>query len=193
MMNTKLISTGLAAVSLATVSNPALAHGGSDVVGAWSGFIHPFTGLDHLLMMLAVGFIASGMGKNHSRALSSVFLAGLLSGVGLGIAGMAFSFVEQGILLSVVVLGLMLAAAFRFDLKITAVLVGGFALFHGAAMGGESGGAIMGSLLGMVVASLLIQQIGKVLGSVLLASGNSVAMKAVGGVFAALGVVLGLA
>lgn len=192
-MKTKLISTGLAAASLATVSGPVLAHGGSDVSGIVSGFLHPFTGLDHMLMMLAVGLIASRMGSKQSRTLSTVFVLALLAGTGLGMAGLVFSFVEQGILLSVVVLGLMLAAAFRFDLKICAAFIGGFALFHGAAMGAESGSAMFGSVLGIAVASVLIQLAGKLVGHAMQTFSNTTAMKAAGGLIAALGVGLGIA
>jgi urease accessory protein len=46
-------------------------------------------------------------------------------------------FVEQGIVASVFVLGLLIATAARLPLVASAALVGGFALFHGFAHGAE--------------------------------------------------------
>ena len=46
------------AITLALITNAAVAHpqaGGAHAHDFFSGFAHPFTGLDHLLAMLAVG------------------------------------------------------------------------------------------------------------------------------------------
>jgi len=45
----------LTAILLLTVSTAAFAHPGHDVSGYTAGLMHPFSGLDHLLAMAAVG------------------------------------------------------------------------------------------------------------------------------------------
>lgn len=192
-MNKKLISKGLLAVLAGSLSLPAFAHTGADNSGLVHGFLHPFTGLDHLLMMLAVGLVAVRMGGKHLRVLPGVFATSLLAGAVLGMNGFTLAFVEQGILVSVVVLGLMLAAALKFNLTISSVLVASFALMHGGAMGAESGGAMVSSVVGLLMASVLIQLGGAWLGRVILKHQSERLMRTSGGVIALLGIVMSIA
>ena len=102
-----------------------------------SGFTHPFTGLDHMLAMVAVGLWA---GLNGGRALwawPAAFVGVMVLGGALGIAGVAVPMVEPGILASVVVLGLLVLAAAQLPVAAGAVLVAAFALLHGHAHGAE--------------------------------------------------------
>ena len=62
-------------------------------------------------------------------------------------------------------LGLLVALRQAMAPALGAALVGGFALFHGAAHGGELGGGA--ALAGMVVATALLHGIGLMLGRVL--------------------------
>lgn len=192
-MSNKLIFKGLFAVLAASLSVPAFAHSGGDTSGLVQGFLHPFTGLDHLLMMLAVGLVAVRMGGKHLRVLPAVFATSLLAGAVLGMNGFTLAFVEQGIVLSVVVLGLMLVAAFKFNLLISSVLVASFALLHGGAMGTESAGSMISSVAGMLVASVLIQLGGAWLGKLMLKRQSPQLMRTSGGVIALLGVVMSMA
>ena len=50
----------LVAILLFTASSAAFAHPGHDVSGLAAGLMHPFSGLDHLLAMVAVGLCAGG-------------------------------------------------------------------------------------------------------------------------------------
>ena len=75
------------------------------------------------------------------------------------------SFVEPVILTSVVVLGLLVALAVRLPVAMCAMLVAGFALFHGHAHGAELGNA--GALVygaGFVVATTALHALGVGLG-----------------------------
>ncbi|WP_372831194.1 HupE/UreJ family protein [Pontibacterium sp.] len=192
-MNNKLISKGLVAALVGSLSVPAFAHTGGDSAGLVQGFLHPFTGLDHLLMMLAVGLIAVRMGGKHLRVLPAVFGGSLLAGAVLGMSGFTLAFVEQGILLSVVVLGLMLSAVFKFNLAISSVLVASFALLHGGAMGAESAGAMLTTVAGILMASGLIQLVGAGLGKVMLNYRFDRLLRTSGGIIALLGVVMSMA
>jgi urease accessory protein len=106
-----------------------------------SGFLHPFTGVDHLLLALAVGCMAFAAGRNFGSALMISFLGTLVAGMIAGRAGMALPLLEPGILLSVVLSGLMIACAAgraRYATLALAILSG---LWHGNAHGGEMPGA----------------------------------------------------
>lgn len=105
--------------------------------GFGAGFLHPLTGLDHILAMIAVGLWAAQLG-GRARWLVPATFVGLMSlGGVLGAAGAAVPFVEQGILLSVLVLGILVVAAARLPMAASMGMVGIFALCHGHAHGAE--------------------------------------------------------
>src|ERR1700753_4244867 len=77
------IALALAAIGAAT---PALAHPGHpghEALGAWAGFAHPFTGLDHMLAMLAVGLWAAMQGGSARLAWPGAFLVAMATGFNL--------------------------------------------------------------------------------------------------------------
>ena len=100
--------TLLAAVLL--LPAPALAHVGDGLHhGLMAGFLHPFSGVDHLLAMVMVGLWAGLLGGTARLALPGAFLGAMALGGVLGMAGLALPGVEAGILASVVVLGALAA------------------------------------------------------------------------------------
>jgi len=142
----------------------AAAHVGADAGGHHgfaSGLAHPFTGLDHLAAMLAVG-LWSGLSARRAWAAPVVFAVLLLVGALLAAAGWVLPAVEPMIAASLLVLGLLLASRQGLPAPVAGALVGGFALFHGAAHGSElAGGA---ALAGMVLATALLHGLGLGLG-----------------------------
>ncbi len=129
----------LAAAVLAVIAaSPAIAHtGGSVGAGLASGFAHPFSGLDHLLAMIAVGLWAA---QNSGRAvwlLPIAFPVAMALGAVAGAFGIAFPAVEIGIALSVLALGVLVAFAVRLPGVGGATLVAVFAVLHGHAHGAE--------------------------------------------------------
>jgi len=152
----------LAALSVGTVS--ALAHVGADAGshhGFVSGFVHPITGLDHLAAMLAVG-VWSALTTRRLWLAPLSFAALLLAGALLAQAGLALPAIEPMIAASMLVLGLLLAARIRLPEAAGAALVGGFALFHGAAHGQELAG--VGALTGMVLGTATLHLAGMGIG-----------------------------
>ncbi|TDM05941.1 MAG: urease accessory protein UreJ [Ideonella sp. MAG2] len=150
----------------------ALAHTGADGghhQGFATGFIHPLTGLDHLLAMLSVGvwtvLSAPKAGLRAWAAAPASFALLLLLGALLTQAGWALPTVEPMIALSLLVLGVMVVLRQALPTAYGAALVGGFALFHGAAHGHELSGAA--ALLGVVLASALLHGLGLCLGHLL--------------------------
>lgn len=87
-------------------------------------------------------------------------------GGALGMTGVALPYVEIGIAVSVVALGVVLAFQWKFPLAVAAVLVGLFAIFHGHAHGGEMPDAASGVEYGagFVLATALLHCAGIGLG-----------------------------
>jgi len=124
--------------ALALVATPALAHATTGVaVGFKSGFIHPLTGVDHILAMVAVGIWGSQLGLPAIWLLPVTFPLVMSVGGVLGVRGVPIPGVEIGVAASAVVLGAMILLAARPPLWVAAIIVGAFAIFHGHAHGAE--------------------------------------------------------
>ena len=148
----------------------AIAHtGGSVTTGLLHGFTHPFSGLDHLLAMLAVGLWASQSGGRALWMIPCTFVVVMMFGGMLGLSGLQVPFVETGILLSILVLGALIAGAFKFPVNISVILVAAFALFHGHAHGTEmpSMNLAISYIIGFSLATITLHSIGLVLGILL--------------------------
>ncbi len=116
----------------------AMAHTGHEVAGFFQGILHPLSGADHLLVMLAVGLMAAGCSKSRAGiAVPAAFLLAMGAGALLTMTGVSVPYVEQGIVVSVVAAGVLLALAVRFTLVTGIAVAAGFALFHGLAHGAE--------------------------------------------------------
>lgn len=135
----KLFMTKLASsTALLLASGVALAHPSHEHASSFmAGFAHPMSGFDHLLAMLAVGLWAVSIGGRAMWAIPVAFVVTMLVGGGLAVAGMQVPFIEQGILLSVIVLGSLVLGAKRLPMMACAAIAASFALFHGAAHGIE--------------------------------------------------------
>lgn len=145
------------------ISLPVFAHPGhaGHAVSFMDGFIHPLTGLDHMLAMFAVGLWSATTTKRIWLAPVS-FAAMLLAGALLAQGGLVFPAVEPVVAASVLLLGLLVMTRSHLPEAATAVLVGGFALFHGAAHGSELNAPI--ALAGMVLATALLHCVGITVG-----------------------------
>jgi urease accessory protein len=128
----------LCAFSLLAVTLPALAHEGGGIVGGFSaGLMHPLSGPDHILAMVAVGIWGAFLGAPAIWVLPVVFPLVMAVGGAMGVLGIALPATETGIALSSLVLGLLIAFAKRTPLWLAAGIVGAFAVFHGYAHGVE--------------------------------------------------------
>jgi len=117
---------------------PAFGHPQSGVaLGFKSGFLHPLSGLDHILAMVSVGIWGAQLGKPAIWLLPVTFPMVMAFGGVLGVRGLPLPGVEVGIALSALVLGLMIAFSARPPLWVAAVIVGIFAIFHGYSHGKE--------------------------------------------------------
>jgi urease accessory protein len=127
----------------------AMAHVGvGPTTGLLRGFVHPMTGLDHVCAMVAVGLWASQMGGRAIWVVPLTFVTMMACGAAIGMAGLSGPIVERGIVISVLALGVLIAAAVRLPLVAGALLVGLFALFHGHAHGTEMPATASGLVYG---------------------------------------------
>ncbi len=137
-MTLNTITRWIVPASLALVAGTASAHtGGHAVAGFASGLAHPFLGLDHLLAMIAVGLWAAQQGGRALWAMPVAFLAAMGLGGLLAWTGGALPQVETGLALSVLVLGLLIAARQKWAVPVGMAVAASFALFHGHAHGLE--------------------------------------------------------
>lgn len=190
----KMSTQSLALAALATLPTLAHAHPGHvELLGFASGFAHPLAGADHLLAMLAVGLWGAQLGGRAQWLLPVSFVSFMLLGAGLGIAGVAVPGVEQGIVVSVLLLGLLLVRAARLPLAIGAALVAGFAAMHGLAHGSEMpiAASVPAYTFGFMLSTALLHMAGLALGFGLRAGRMGWGSRMLGGVIALCG--LGLA
>ena len=102
-----------------------------------SGLIHPVTGLDHLVAMVAVGLWGAILGPPAIWLLPIAFPLIMAFGAVLGIIGIALPGIEVGIAASGIVLGILVATNTRLPITIAFLLIAFFAIFHGHAHGTE--------------------------------------------------------
>lgn len=151
-------------LALATVlmlaAAPAMAHPGHGF-GLAAGMIHPLTGADHLLAMLAVGLWSGFAMPRRLWAGAASFMAAMTAGAGLGLAGVALPMAETLIALSVVVFGAMtLSAQAGRGAGAGLAVIAGLALVHGYAHGIEATGPVAAFLAGMLVSTAALHLAG---------------------------------
>jgi len=129
----------LGAMGLALLaSGPAQAHPGHLELGFAAGLLHPFSGLDHMLAMTAVGLFAAIKGGRAMIVWPLGFVAAMLLGYGCGVAHPGLAIVEPAILASVIVLGVLVATLVRAPFATGLGLIAVFGLAHGYAHGSEA-------------------------------------------------------
>jgi urease accessory protein len=175
-------------LAAASVLTPvaALAHTGvGDTHGVLHGFMHPVSGLDHVLAMVAVGVLAALLGGRAIWLVPTSFVAMAAVGGVLGVQGVPVPFVEFGISASVILLGLAIALQAKLPLGWTAGLVGLFGLYHGCAHGAEMPADASGFAYGVgflaATAMLHIAGIGLGLGIAQLAKSSATRFARAGG------------
>ena len=105
--------------------------------GVEAGWLHPLSGVDHLLAMIAIGAWSCQMGGRAVWIVPSAFVSFMMLGGLLGFEQVDLPGVEIGIVLSVILLGLAIALEKTFAVAIAAIGVGIFGIFHGYAHGYE--------------------------------------------------------
>ena len=181
-------AAGLLLLCFAAAAN---AHSGEGITGGFvSGFLHPLSGIDHLLAMVAVGIWGATLGRPLVWALPVAFPMLMVVGGVLGIAKVPLPYIEIGIAVSVVVLGLSIAAAWRAPVALAVGIVAVFGVFHGYAHGTElpQAAAPAAYAAGFVISTGLLHLAGIAIGLVKALPHGAQALRAGGGLIAATGV-----
>lgn len=184
--------TAVTLAAFLSLAGFAQAHPGHGGGGFASGFAHPLHGLDHLLAMLAVGLWAAQLGGRARWAVPAAFVGVMALGGALGMAGVGLPLAGQGIVASVLMLGLLIAAAVRLPLAAGVALVGIFALCHGYAHGAEMPETAAGAVyaLGFAGATALLHGCGFGLGVLMQRGAKAGWLRASGVAISAAGVLL---
>jgi urease accessory protein len=190
------ISGFCVAAAVFFIPSLAFAHTGHGAAsGFFHGFEHPVGGLDHVLAMVLVGMLGFQLGGRALYALPASFVGLMAAGGALGMAGIGIPFVEAGIALSVLVLGL--AVAFRASAPLLAAVAvtGVFAVFHGHAHGAEMPADASGLAYGMgfVLATAFLHAAGAGFGFLLARIGEKegdAVLRLAGGAAAACGLAI---
>ncbi|MDP2574241.1 HupE/UreJ family protein [Vibrio penaeicida] len=172
------LAVKLGAVFTVFFSGMVFAHDATGNMGSIAaGVLHPLTGLDHALVMIAVGGWAAQLAyQQHNTSVLwkvpvafvlAMTVSALLAMVGVGISA---SIVEPGIGLSAVLIGLLLTAGLNVSARFGALIVAGFAVFHGLAHGAEIPfeAGVIGYCLGFIFSTALLHAIGAILFSFML-------------------------
>lgn len=122
-----LLMPGLASAHIL----PGTSHGFQD------GLIHPWSGMDHLLAMFAVGLWAAQYRGRAIWQIPLAFVTVMVLGGILGIAGAFIPGFDAAIAISVLALGALIATKTSLAPNLGMMVVGAFALFHGYAHGHE--------------------------------------------------------
>jgi urease accessory protein len=120
--------------------------------GLDAGLLHPLTGLDHLVVMVAIGIWAARSGVRTIWIAPACFVAGMTAGLSAGFPFISAAGVELGVALSIVALGVLLAFAMKLPRWAIVLLAASAGLFHGAAHAAE--GPVQSGLTGFAVGAL---------------------------------------
>lgn len=157
----------LASTPILAMAHPHHDHATSSITSAFTaGFVHPFTGLDHLMMAIALGVLFAKFAQRWKVAGMLSFALALIFGFVLGMQGVFANLAEYGIVASLVVLAVALLARQGSVLAVASIAL---TFFHGAAHGLElaHAGYVALVITGMVLAMVFIYAFGLGLGEVI--------------------------
>jgi urease accessory protein len=166
-MSTRVFRVVIALAALA-LTQPAFAHEQVGVAGGLaSGLLHPLTGMDHLIAMVAVGIWGAQLGTPAIWVLPITFPIVMAFGGVLGVLRVPLPMPEVAIALSALVLGAAVAIRLRLPFAAAAVVVAVFAVFHGHAHGAELPGSAnpLAYGAGFVIATGLLHLCGILIGT----------------------------
>lgn len=119
-------------MALSPIANAHPGHG--DYPSFMAGLMHPFSGMDHLLVIFLVGFWSvCCLKKIWTGPLA--FMVGMVLGALLGFASMSITWLEWAIALSVVLAGVFTILREKMDSHLGLYLLAIFGIFHGLAHG----------------------------------------------------------
>lgn len=163
-----LITRLLSLSTLVTLSSNVYAHiVPTNTANFYEGITHPLSGYDHLLVILSLGLWASQKNKFMRIVLVLTFVSFMLFGGLGGVCGIYIPFVETGIAISIVVLGMVLIIPnLKINEFLACTVIAIFAILHGHAHGTGliHSAAWISYFFGFIISSILIYLTGLSLG-----------------------------
>ncbi len=187
----RVVVPAIIATFLLCTATPAAAHSAEGLSGGFfAGFLHPVSGFDHVLAMVAVGLWGAFLGRPLIGLLPVIFPTVMAFGGVLGMMGAAMAPVEIGIAVSVLALGTAVALRWRAPIWIASLAVGIFAVFHGYAHGAElpSMADPVAFSAGFVVATGMLHVLGIVIGLIASRPAGTAVVRALGASIALAGI-----
>lgn len=159
--------------------------------GFITGLEHPWSGLDHILAMIAVGIWGAQLGNPAIWVLPITFPVMMSAGAMMGLLGIPVPGIEVGIAVSAVMLGVMIFGELRPPMIVAMLMVGFFAIFHGHAHGTELPAGQSGLLysMGFVIGTGCLHGIGILIGLIHRYPSGKVVLRGSGAFIAVMGVV----
>lgn len=165
-MPKKPIAQSLIFLVLFATGSTAFAHPGHDVSGLSAGLMHPFSGIDHLLAMIALGLWAAQNRGRRLWLLPATFMLAMVISAKLALIYPLLPLIESGIAASVFLLGLIIALSLQVPARLGVALTTLFGFFHGYAHGLEMSGGleVEAYALGFLAATAMLHLAGILIG-----------------------------
>jgi urease accessory protein len=155
------------------------------------GITHPLLGIDHVLVMMAVGLWAVLVSGRALWIFPVTLLTTMIAGFAAASFGLNVPLVEPAILTSIIAVGLLVALAVKAPVWLGSVITAVIAFFHGHAHGTEAVGASLASYaIGFTLATAILHAIGIALGICAVGSIRQFALRGMGGLTALIGIAL---
>jgi urease accessory protein len=134
----------------------------SYVHGFVSGFIHPWLGVDHWLVVFAVGLYAKYVDSKSLRWLPLCYLMFITLGIGFAAVDIVVPAVEDGIVLSLFVMAFALIIRRQYSKKVMLPIIAFAAMCQGYVHAEEVSASNLAllQLVGLVLATLLLLAMG---------------------------------
>jgi urease accessory protein len=182
------------ALGLLAASTSAMAHTGHGLTTDWmAGLIHPFSGADHLLTMVAIGFWARQIGGKGLWLLPLSFLGCMVLGALLAAGGMVLPYAETAVQAGLLAIGFSLTISAGWMKALPAAAAAGFfAVFHGYLHGVEAGSGSDGLAygLGFLTSTAALHFVGLLMGLASFREKRAVLAKTFGAMCAGVGLYL---
>ena len=170
-MSARMLAVKLAALFTLCWAPLASAHSGIDPGhGLADGFMHPATGLDHILLVIMAGYWATRRGS-HGVPGMLFFLLLFAGGLLLGIACQTWLAVDILLSLQFVLIAAIIAMAIAFVQYLYHVLFGGLALYYGVIhmLEAPATGSPLTFALGLFISTAVLLKLGLILRTVIAA------------------------
>jgi urease accessory protein len=154
MITRNRILTLVSLCAAALVPSIAMAHPGHGVgQDLIAGVMHPLSGLDHVLMIVAVSAWASSMSGARRLIVAACLAVFVAIGAMVPAAPLSGASLEAAIALTVIGSGMLLALGRGAPIWLAGSLAAAFALVHGFAHGAEGSSALLAYVTGLAAAT----------------------------------------